>query len=331
MGLWKDAQISSARLDYVISRIRQHASFGYQLCFHGMDIRRLEYFVKVSDMASFSKAAVSLQLAQSTLSRQIAELEQELGQRLLERTGRGARPTEAGRALLEHARAMLAIARHAKQEMLDIDAAPRGRVTVGLPSLVVHEHGAALVRTFNTRFPKATLTLVEGLSLQLREWLVDGRLDVAVLYDPAPAPQLAYTPLDSEALALIGSTSKPKLPATVPVSHLARYPLVLASAPNAIRNLLDGVLRPRNVDLHVIAELASAHASLAMVAQGVGYTVLPESAHRAQGLLNLQAARLSTPAVYNSRQLALPATRPSSRLVRETAAILSGLLTPARR
>jgi LysR family nitrogen assimilation transcriptional regulator len=287
-----------------------------------MEMRQLEYFVKVADAASFSKAAVILRMAQSTLSRQIGVLEQEVGQRLLLRTGHGATPTAAGIALLEHARAILAIAEHARQELLDLDAMPRGRVTVGLPSLVAQQHGAQLVEEFTLRFPKAMLTIVEGMSLQLREWLVDGRLDIAVLYDPLPVPQLTYIALGSESLALIGSTRAPRLPVGVPVQTLPRYPLVLARAPNAIRTLIDRVIDPRNIDLHVIAEVGSAHTMLAMVSEGVGYTILPESASRILLGRGLQYSRLSAPAIFNNRQLAMPTSRSSTRLIRETAAIL---------
>ena len=69
-----------------------------------MDLRQLEYFVAVIDSGSFSRAAVVLNLTQPSLSRQIALLEAELGQRLLVRTGHGTTPTEAGEALLVHAR-----------------------------------------------------------------------------------------------------------------------------------------------------------------------------------------------------------------------------------
>ena len=76
-----------------------------------MELRQLQYFVTVVDAGSFSRGAAVLHLAQPSLSRQIALLEDDLGQRLLVRTGRGVTPTEAGDALLVHARAMLDISR----------------------------------------------------------------------------------------------------------------------------------------------------------------------------------------------------------------------------
>ncbi|GAA4334678.1 LysR substrate-binding domain-containing protein [Pigmentiphaga soli] len=294
-----------------------------------MDLRRLEYFVKVVEAASFSRAAIVMRMAQSTLSRQIGELEQELGQQLLVRTGRGVAPTEAGLSLLAHARSMLAIAQHARKELLDLDASPRGRVAVGMPSLIALQFGGRLAKAFQARFPLAVLTLTEGLSLHLREWLVEGRLDVAVLFDPLPSPQLDYTVLAREPLVLVAPAGHKPLPASVPLEALPGYPLVLPSPPNAVRNLLDEALRPAQVSLNIATEVGAAHTMLAMVAEGVGCTILPESALRVSGLANgqrLQSASIGPPAIWNSRTLALPKYRPAPRLVRETVAMLKQLI-----
>src|SRR5688500_18807169 len=101
-----------------------------------MDLRQLHYFVSIVDAGSFSRAAAALNLAQPSLSRQVALLETDLGQRLLTRTGRGVAPTEAGEALLVHARAMLDIAQRARDELRELHASPGGRVVVGLPPRV---------------------------------------------------------------------------------------------------------------------------------------------------------------------------------------------------
>lgn len=282
-----------------------------------MEIQRLEYLVKVIETGSFSRAAAVLCMSQSALSRQIMELEQSVGQRLLLRTGRGVTPTEAGKLLLSHARAILSIAQHATQELADLDAAPRGRVTLGLPPLMALRHGGALIHAFRSRFPEAMLTLVEGLSMNLREWLVDGRLDAAVLYDAPPLPQMDYELLRREPLALFGSARGPALPAEVSIAKLPEYPLVLPSSPNAIRSLMDVALREKGVELKVIAEVASAPTLLALVSQGVGFTILPDSAVRTRlDAEHLQIAPLSAPTIRNRVMLAVPRTRPLSRLGR---------------
>ena len=95
-----------------------------------MDLKQLRYFVEVCESSSFSKAGVRLNLAQPSISRQVALLETELGQRLLERNGRGVQPTEAGHALLTHARVMLAAAMQARHDIREMKNEPAGESSV---------------------------------------------------------------------------------------------------------------------------------------------------------------------------------------------------------
>jgi LysR family nitrogen assimilation transcriptional regulator len=202
-----------------------------------MDLRQLQYFVTVVDAGSFSRAAVALDLAQPSLSRQIALLETELGQRLLTRTGRGAVATEAGTALLAHARAMLDSAKRAKDELREMHASPGGHVIVGMPPRVALGLSVPLVQRFRERFPRALLTVLEGLSVPLRESLIAGGLDIALLFDPPVSPQLAYQSLTRERLLLVASPGS-VLPERIGLSALVNYPMVLPSAPQAIRGLV---------------------------------------------------------------------------------------------
>src|SRR2546428_13394458 len=82
-----------------------------------MDLRRLEVFAKVAELGSFSRAADALSLTQPTVSEHVRALEDELGVQLLDRLGRGATPTHAGRLLLGYARRMLALQREARQAL----------------------------------------------------------------------------------------------------------------------------------------------------------------------------------------------------------------------
>jgi len=291
-----------------------------------MDLRKLEYFVAVADAGSFSAAAVVLNLAQPTLSRQIGLLEADLGQRLLTRTGRGVSPTEAGDALLVHARAMLGSAQRAREELRELHSSPSGRVVVGLPPRVALGLSAPLVQRFRERLPRAVISISEGLSLHLREWLIAGRLDLALLFDPPTSPQLSYDTLLREPLLLVAPKRGAKLPATVGLAALAGYPMVLPSAPNAIRSLVDAALLPRRIELQVVAEVGAVQTVLSLVAQGLGCTILPESALRLGGPgIAIQHARIGPPAIRNSLVLAVPRARPSTRLMRETIELLKEL------
>lgn len=289
-----------------------------------MEMRQLLYFVTVVESGSFSRGAVALGLAQPSLSRQIALLESYLGQRLLVRNGRGVTTTEAGDAFLVHARAMLDISRRAQDELRDMDESPVGRIVVGMPPRVALGLSAPLIQRFRERFPRAVITVLEGLSVALRESLAAGRLDLALLFDPAPSPQLAYLPLMREKLLLV-APPKSRLPTRVGLAALASYPMILPSAPNAIRHLLDFVLEPRGVQLQVLAEVGAVRTVLALVTTGVGCTILPESALRAASDASLPRAPIGPPAIWNELVLATPRARPATRLTRGTAQLLQEL------
>ncbi|XAH22765.1 LysR substrate-binding domain-containing protein [Xylophilus sp. GW821-FHT01B05] len=290
-----------------------------------MDLKQLEYFVAVVEKGSFSRAAAALNLAQPSVSRQIALLEQELGQRLLERTGRGVTPTEAGQALLAHARVMLNAAAQAMFEIKEMSAEPAGKVVVGLPNRVASGLCVPLIRGFRQQLPNAMLSVVEGLSLSLRDGLLAGRIDVAVLFDPAPTPLLTYEPLMRERLLLVAPAGH-RLPERVTLAALSDFPLILPAAPNPIRSLVDAVLLPREIGLNIVAEVGAVHTALTLVEEGIACSILPESAlNLSPRHKNVQVAPIGPPAMWNKLVLALPTARPNSRLMQETAKLLRAL------
>jgi LysR family nitrogen assimilation transcriptional regulator len=279
-----------------------------------MDLMRLQYFVAVADAGSFSRAAAALHMSQPALSRQVLLLEEELGTRLLERTGRGAQPTESGLALLVHARAIFDLAERARVDMSERQLSPRGRLTVGLPPRVAHVLTADLVERFHEKFPEAAITVMEGLSIRLREWLVAGRVDVAIVFDPPQSPQLHQETLVREPLVLV---SVQALPQRLRLADVARRALVMPSEPHALRQLLEQHTRPRGLTLKLVAEVDSIQTVLSLVARGVGDAVLPASATKAWAYpQTLHVAVIHAPAIRNQLVLSVPAARPATRLSR---------------
>src|SRR5439155_24052435 len=143
---------------------------------------------------------------------------------------------EAGTALLAHTRAIFELAERASADMAERQRNPRGRLTIGLPPRVAQVITADLVQRFHARYPDAGITVMEGLSLRIREWLVAGRADLAILFDPAPSPQIHQETLLREPLVLV---SKRSLPASLRFADLVKHRLVMPCAPNALRRLLD--------------------------------------------------------------------------------------------
>lgn len=290
-----------------------------------MDMTRLQYFSAVAEAGSFSRAAAALNMSQPALSRQVLLLEEELGQRLLERTGRGAELTDSGRALMQHARGIFDLFERARADMAERQHSPRGRLTVGLPPRVALVLTADLVQSFLHRFPDASITVEENLSIRLREGLVAGRIDLAVLFDPPHSPQVQLEPLVREAMVLI---STQPLPATMNLSAVARRSLVMPSGPHALRQLLEAYTRPRGMSLNLVAEVDSVQTVLSLVARGVADAVVPESAVRAWIYpQTLHMSTLVSPAIRNRLVLGVPKARPSTQLTRFARQLLKDLIS----
>ena len=132
-----------------------------------MDLKQLEYFVRVAESGSFTRAAIALDVAQPALSRQVRLLEVELRQILLLRNGRGATPTEAGKLLLAHGRGILYQVESAREELGQVRGSLAGRVAIGLPPTLARVLTVPLTRAFRQQLPNAQLSISEGLSVAI--------------------------------------------------------------------------------------------------------------------------------------------------------------------
>ncbi|WP_416973728.1 LysR family transcriptional regulator [Streptomyces sp. 4F14] len=152
-----------------------------------MELRHLRYFVAVAEEGSVNRAALRLHVSQPSLSRQIAQLERELGQRLLERTSRGVRLTPAGQMLLPHAHQLLTLA-DATRETVAGAATARQPVTLGVPPGTDGTWLVALVDTVRARLPHVALEYVEATSSEQLRLLGARLLDLGLVHRPPPIP-----------------------------------------------------------------------------------------------------------------------------------------------
>src|SRR2546423_2374496 len=142
-----------------------------------MELHQLRYFVRVAQTGNFSRAAELCRISQPSLSQQILKLERELGQRLLDRLGRRAVPTDAGRLLLERATAILSAIDETEHRVKDFDQLKGGKLTVGaIPTIAPYLLPQAL-QGFLRRYPAVDVTVHEDLTQHLVAAAVAGELD----------------------------------------------------------------------------------------------------------------------------------------------------------
>lgn len=247
-----------------------------------MDLKQLEYFVRVAEMGSFTRAALALDIAQPALSRQVRLLEVELHQNLLTRNGRGAVPTEAGQLLLAHGRGILHQVERAREELGRVRGSLAGRVAVGLPTSLARVLTVPLTRAFRQQMPDATISISEGLSVAMQESLVNGRLDIAVLYNAQPGFETEITPLLEENLLLVqarppGLQEEPA-PRPISLKDVSALSLVIPSRPNAIRMHVESEMANIGCRLKIALEIDGVSAILDLVADGAGSAVLSRNA-----------------------------------------------------
>lgn len=268
-----------------------------------MDLKQLEAFVRVAELGSFTRAAGVMHLSQPALSRLVRLLEVQLRQSLLVRNGRGAVPTEAGQVLLGHARGILHQVERAVEELGRVRGSLAGHVTVGLPSSLARILTVPLTRAFRLALPQATIAIIEGLTTSLRESLIAGRIDLALLYNAQPASDVDIAHLVDEELVLVqkrppGLAEDPP-PGPIALSAIGAVGLVIPSRPNAIRMHLESELFKLGVPLTITLEIDGVSAILDLVADGAGSAVLSRHAV-------LSSVR---PAAYTMRRIQSPGLR----------------------
>lgn len=304
-----------------------------------MDIKQIATFVQVAEHGSFSRAASVLRVAQPALSRQVRALEVELRQPLFDRNGRGVTLTPAGQRLLAHGRGILQQLERARQDLEDLRGAAAGLLSVGLPPSIGRVLTAPLVEAFALRFPKATLTMVEGLSTYTLEWLAQGRIDCAVVYNTTPTPAIQLLPVLDEKLYLVGARREGAggvgRPATL--AQVAQQALLIPSRPHAIRMRLETVLAEAGLKPRVGLEIESVPAILDLVQRHPEqrwHAVLSLNAIHGSGReqafvarpIHLASAAARRQPLTTSLSIATSAQRPRGPLLDQASTLLAGLL-----
>ncbi len=247
-----------------------------------MELRELRNFMRVARAGSVSRAAQELRLAQPALSRQIQKLEHELGVSLFSRHGRGVRLSAAGSRLLERAEAITHLVHQASEEIRDERSSMRGRVTLGVPPAAGRILVASFVERFQQAWPQAILHVREGVASSLQEWLLEKRLDLALMHNPPHLESLEISPLLTERMMVIGPPARfikdRKHPASFRIRDLDTLPLILPNIAHTNRRLVEQAVLEHGVRLRIKIEADSVAFAKALVERGLGYTILTYAA-----------------------------------------------------
>ncbi len=237
-----------------------------------MDLRQLRYFVAVAERGSINAAAQVLHVAQSAVSRQMHNLEDEIGGLLFDRSVAGATINESGQRLLERARFILSEVESAKRDISALSRDIRGTVRLAAPSSIGHLMYVPVIQEMSTKYPQVQLQLTESSTEEVLRGLMAGALDFGIVTAPGDHQHLEFTTLFAEPALLVCRHDDPLATRRhIASAAIKDLPLVISAGLRRIFSDRFGTLTPA-------VQLDSIDAAVRLTLLGRHYAVLPKSA-----------------------------------------------------
>ncbi len=242
-----------------------------------MDFDQLSTFIEVAKLGSFSRAGQKVFRSQSAVSAQIRQLEDEYGEKLLDRSGKTVRLTPAGEVFFEYAQRLLNLRRESQRAVADQGTAPRGVLAIGANEATCLYVLPDVFAEYLRLYPAVQLSIYRNFSRKILERIEDGSIDVGIVTMPVKSSSLKVRSIFRDKLMLMVDANNPlaKLSA-VPVSLVAEQPLIFPKT-GYTRQILDKLFRPYNTQLQVRMELPSVGMIKSFVAAGLGVSLISTS------------------------------------------------------
>jgi LysR family cyn operon transcriptional activator len=251
-----------------------------------MELRHLRYFVAIVDAGSMALASRQVFVTQSTLSHQLAQLEEELGCQLFERVGRTLRLTEAGQALLGHARGALAQVDEGRQAVQTLAAAVSGMLRVGVIHSFVTGLMPEVVAGCLSAHPELRVQVAELTATEIEAQVADGLLDLGVsLYPCSRADVMGERLFEDRLMLAVHPGHRLARRKQIRFAELADVPVAMLTPRYATRRLLDTYFQGCGIRAKVVAEIESVAALQRLVRIGGPAAFMPaRMADSAEGL-----------------------------------------------
>jgi DNA-binding transcriptional LysR family regulator len=247
-----------------------------------MEIRKLEAFCKVVELKSFTRAAERILLSQPTVSEHVRSLEEELGQKLLDRLGREVEPTPVGSLFYGYARKILKTRQEAVQAVEQFSGKLIGRITVGSGTIPGTYVLPELIGRFRLQYPSIKTTLCISSSQNISEKVLDGELDFGVVGAKWTEKGLDWTEMFSDELTLAVYPGHPwALKKSVALEALVQEPFIMREPGSGTRKVFAKILEEHGLkesELQEVAEIGSTAAIKEAVKAGIGISVLSKYA-----------------------------------------------------
>ncbi|MDW7771601.1 MAG: selenium metabolism-associated LysR family transcriptional regulator [Desulfobulbaceae bacterium] len=243
-----------------------------------MEMRKLEVFCRVVELKSFTRAAEAVLLSQPTVSEHIRSLEEELGQKLIDRLGREAEPTPVGSLLYKYAVRMLRLQEEAVESIENYGGKLFGRIMIGSGTIPGTYILPRLISQFRKKYSSIQATLRIAGSQLIASEVLNGGLDMAVVGARWKEKGLEWRQIFSDRLVLVVNAEHPWASRrAVGLEELKNEPFILRESGSGTRRVIDQILENHGVnpaDLQEVAEIGSTAAIKEAVKAGIGISIL---------------------------------------------------------
>ena len=247
-----------------------------------MDIKQLEIFTKIVELKSFSRAADTVFLTQPTVSGHIQYLEEEVGQRLLDRLGREVVPTKAGMVLYDYAKKMVALRDDARQALDQLMGRMKGEIILGGSTIPGEYLLPSIIGRFREKYPEVTVVLKIGDTADIVNRVLTGECEVGIVGSRIEDNRLEYSEFVKDELIIIASSGyQMARKGGITASALASIPFVMRERGSGSRMTIEKRLLEMGVDpagINVVAEMGSTEAVKQAVKAGLGVSLVSSMA-----------------------------------------------------
>lgn len=299
-----------------------------------MELRQLKYLMTVIEEASFTRAAAKLHVAQPGVSAQIRQLEREVGEPLLDRSGRTVRATEAGLAMLPHAKAALDAVASARMSVDELTGLVRGQVTVGTVASIASLDLPGVLAEFHRKHPEVGIAVCEGTPELLVTQLHAGQVDMVLVGSGVTDQAMATQVVADEALvAIVGHDDPLAARTSITITSLRNRDLISMSRGSGLRACVDTACTAAGFAPKIAFEVGDPRVLIKFAARGLGVGLVSEPIARAHAdeVHTLTIARAPRARILLGWRQDGPVSPAARALIRHTRALLPDLAPHTRR
>ncbi|KAB2331584.1 LysR family transcriptional regulator [Cytobacillus depressus] len=257
-----------------------------------MDIRQLRYFIAIVEERKISAAAERLHISQPPLSQHLKTMEDELGTKLVERTGRFLEVTEAGKSLYKYALQMTQLMEEARMEVKEVGNGVSGRLTIGINTFSVVGLPELLYQ-FHKKYPKVTYKIHQNESSHLCQLVRDRIVELAIIRLPLELDDFSAIHLHTEPFYFITSNKNEPLNHQIMLADIQNHPLILPSTEGlGVHYMILEAFSKAQLQPNIIAECSDISLLLDLVACNFGEAIVPETVLKQYKNYNIQASKI---------------------------------------